>query len=83
MSNLLDPDAPGALEMRVGAWLAFIGTAIILWPQKGLEPHPLPFPPSEATGPIAGYVVFGYPLLDVGCLFALYGALRYAVRRDR
>ena len=63
-----------------GGVLALIGLAIILWPERGLVPHPLPFPPSTSTRPIAGYAVFGYPLLAVGGLIALAGALRAGMR---
>lgn len=62
-----------------GGVFALVGLAIILWPEPGFTPHPLPFPPSASTRPIAGYAVFGYPLLTLGLLVALAGALRAAV----
>lgn len=70
---------PGFQLMMAGGLLALIGLAIILWPEPGLMPHPLPFPPSAATRPIAGYAVFGYPLLAVGALIAIAGAVQAAV----
>lgn len=66
-----------------GGVLALVGLAIILWPEPGFTPHPLPFPPSASTRPIAGYAVFGYPLLTLGAISALAGALRMAVAVSR
>ena len=69
-----------ALRWLVGGGaLALIGLAIIIWPEPGLTPHPMAFPPSESTRPIAGYAVFGYPFLVVGVLLVLAGALRAAI----
>jgi len=67
---------PEGSWIATGGMLALVGLAIILWPERGLTPHPLPFPPSDATRPIADWAVFGYPLLAVGTLIALAGALR-------
>lgn len=54
---------PGMSWIVTGGALALVGLVIILWPEPGFTPHPLPFPPSASTRPIAGYAVFGYPLL--------------------
>lgn len=77
------PTRPGRSWIVTGGVLALVGLAIILWPEPGLTPHPLPFPPSASTRPIAGYAVFGYPLLTLGALIALAGALRAAVAAAR
>ena len=66
-----------------GGVFALVGLAIILWPEPGFTPHPLPFPPSASTRPIAGYAVFGYPLLTLGLITGLAGALRAAVAAAR
>ena len=69
-----------ALRWLVGGGaLAVIGVVIILWPEPGLTPYPMPFPPSESTRPIAGYAVFGYPFLVVGGLIVFAGVLRAAL----
>ena len=68
---------PGRSWIVTGGVLALVGLAIILWPEPGFTPHPLPFPPSASTRPIAGYAVFGYPLLTLGLLVALAGAHRH------
>lgn len=70
---------PGRSWIVTGGVLALVGLAIILWPEPGFTPHPLPFPPSASTRPIAGYAVFGYPLLALGSIITLAGALRAAV----
>ena len=74
---------PGMSWVVTGGVLALVGLAIILWPEPGFTPHPLPFPPSASTRPIAGYAVFGYPLLTLGLLIALAGALRAVVATAR
>ena len=74
---------PGRSWIVTGGVLALVGLAIILWPEPGFTPHPLPFPPSASTRPIAGYAVFGYPLLALGLLIALAGTLRAAVAAAR
>lgn len=69
-----------ALRWLVGGGaLALLGLAIIIWPEPGLVPHPMAFPPSESTRPLAGYAVFGYPLLAVGVLVTIAGAMRAAI----
>lgn len=69
-----------ALRWLVGGGaLILIGLAIIIWPEPGLTPHPMAFPPSESTRPLAGYAVFGYPLLAVGVLVTIAGVLRAAI----
>ncbi len=70
---------PGRSWIVTGGVLALVGLAIVLWPEPGFTPHPLPFPPSSSTRPIAGYAVFGYPLLALGLGTALAGALRVAL----
>lgn len=67
----------------VGGLLALVGLAIIMWPERGPTPHPLPWPPSTSTRPIAGYAVVGYPFLALGLLITLIGGLRAAVSRGR
>lgn len=74
---------PGRSWIVTGGVLALVGLAIILWPEHGFTPHPLPFPPSASTRPIAGYAVFGYPLLTLGLITGLAGALRAAVAAAR
>lgn len=74
---------PGRSWIVTGGVLALVGLAIILWPEPGFTPHPLPFPPSASTRPIAGYAVFGYPLLALGLIIAVAGALRAAVAAAR
>lgn len=74
---------PGRSWIVTGGVLALVGLAIILWPEPGFTPHPLPFPPSASTRPIAGYAVFGYPLLTLGLITGLAGALRAAVAAAR
>lgn len=74
---------PGMSWIVTGGVLALVGLAIILWPEPGFTPHPLPFPPSASTRPIAGYAVFGYPLLTLGLITGLAGALRAAVAAAR
>lgn len=69
----------GTGSMKLGAVLALIGGVIILFPEAGWTPHPLPWPPSEATRPIAGWAIFGYPFLALGVLLLVGGALVYAV----
>lgn len=71
--------APGATLLTTGGVVAALGGAIILWPHPGLRPDPLPFPPADATGPISGLAIFGYPLLVAGLLLALLGGLRVAL----
>ena len=70
---------PGMSWVVTGGVLALVGLAIILWPEPGFTPHPLPFPPSASTRPIASYAVFGYPLLALGLITSLAGVLRAAV----
>lgn len=70
---------PGRSWIAVGGALALVGMMIIIWPERGLVPHPLPFPPSAATRPIADWAVFGYPLVAVGALIAFMGAVRAAL----
>lgn len=72
-------DTPGAALLTTGGVLAALGGAIILWPHPGLQPDPLPFPPADATGPLSGVAVLGYPLLVLGFLLALSGGLRFAL----
>ena len=74
---------PGMSWVVTGGVLALVGLAIILWPEPGFTPHPLPVPPSASTRPIAGYAVFGYPLLALGLIIAVAGALRAAVAAAR
>lgn len=62
-----------------GGALVLVGLAIIIWPEPGLTPHPMAFPPSESTRPFGGYAVFGYPLLAVGLLIVFAGVLRAAI----
>lgn len=72
--------------VKVGATIALLGLFIILWPEPGLMPKPLPYPPSDAIAagrPIASWAVLGYPLLAVGALGALLGGVRLAVGRLR
>ncbi len=74
---------PGTSWIVTGGGLALVGLAIILWPEPGLTPHPLPFPPSSSTRPIAGYAVFGYPLLALGLIIALADVVRAVVAAAR
>lgn len=74
---------PGASWIVTGGVLALVGLAIILWPERGLTPHPLPFPPSTSTRPIAAYAVLGYPFLALGLLLALAGGMRALTRGGR
>ena len=74
---------PGMSWIVTGGVLALVGLAIILWPEPGFTPHPLPFPPSSSTRPIAGYAVFGHPLLTLGLIIALAWALRAVVAGAR
>lgn len=71
---------PESSWIVAGGLLALVGLAIIVWPERDLAPHPLPWPPSWSTRPIAGYAVFGYPFLALGLLIALAGALRAGIR---
>jgi len=59
----------------IGTGMAITGLMIILWPEQGLQPHPLAWPPSASTRPIGGYAVFGYPLLGAGVLVFLASGL--------
>lgn len=83
MSNRRAQARPEARLILMGGLLALLGLAIILAPERGFTPHPLTFPPSASTRPIAGYAVLGYPLLMVGLLVALVGALRTGLRAWR
>lgn len=67
--------------MGVGVVMAVTGLVIILWPEQGIQPHPLAWPPSESTRPIAGYAVFGYPLLGAGIVVCIASALSTLSRR--
>ncbi len=73
----------GASWTAIGGSIALLGLTIILWPERGLMPHPLTFPPSESTRPIAGYAVFGYPLLCIGLCLVIGGMVRRAISTTR
>lgn len=72
---------PGVDLIKSGGLLAALGAAIVLWPERGLRPHPLPFPPSEATGHPSAIAIFGYPLLALGVILLVAGALRVAINQ--
>lgn len=67
--------------MGLGVAMALTGLVIILWPEQGIQPHPLAWPPSESTRPIAGYAVAGYPLLGAGTVVCIASALSTLSRR--
>lgn len=62
-----------------GGLFALCGLAIILWPERGWTPHPMPFPPSAAARPVAAYAVFGYPFLALGVIGMIIGGVRLAL----
>lgn len=65
----------------IGAVAALVGLVIIVWPERGLIPHPMAFPPSTSTRPLAAYAVLGFPLAVVGALFVLAGAVARMMER--
>lgn len=58
----------------IGVTIALVGLTIVLWPERGLTPRPLPFPPGDNPAHMP-FAVFGYPLLGAGIFVALLSAI--------
>lgn len=61
--------------ITLGGLIAFFGLMMVLWPKRGIVPHPLSFPPSTMQPDHLPYVPFAYPLLVVGVLVIIYSAI--------
>lgn len=68
--------------ITIGALMAFFGLVMVLWPERGIVPHPLSFPPGTDPAHLhLPYVPFAYPLLVVGVLVMLYSAIDRKARQ--